>query len=143
MGWGKEVSIRMGPNSLSPLVRLKYIYFGNFRFWIQQYFNMRSNKPTLPLKWHGGKSYLADWIIDHMPRHLSIFRVDTSVSMGSSKRLCMEKSTSPLESPHGQFTICLGEYYPAISSDFGCEKELTWVPDGISTRRTRLRGVGR
>ncbi|KPK39263.1 MAG: adenine methyltransferase [Phycisphaerae bacterium SG8_4] len=25
---------------------------------------------TPPLKWHGGKSYLADWIIDLMPRHL-------------------------------------------------------------------------
>ena len=25
---------------------------------------------SLPLKWHGGKSYLADWIIDHMPKHL-------------------------------------------------------------------------
>ena len=27
-------------------------------------------KLTPPLKWHGGKSYLADWIIDRMPRHL-------------------------------------------------------------------------
>jgi DNA adenine methylase len=25
---------------------------------------------TAPLKWHGGKSYLTDWIIDLMPRHL-------------------------------------------------------------------------
>lgn len=25
---------------------------------------------TPPLKWHGGKSYLADWIISHMPKHL-------------------------------------------------------------------------
>ena len=25
---------------------------------------------TPPLKWHGGKNYLADWIIDLMPRHL-------------------------------------------------------------------------
>jgi len=25
---------------------------------------------TPPLKWHGGKSYLADWIIDLMPKHL-------------------------------------------------------------------------
>jgi len=31
---------------------------------------MNYRKPTLPLKWHGGKSYLADWIIDLMPRHL-------------------------------------------------------------------------
>ena len=33
-----------------------------------------ANKPktrlTAPLKWHGGKSYLADWIIELMPRHL-------------------------------------------------------------------------
>ena len=27
-------------------------------------------KLTLPLKWHGGKRYLADWIIDYIPRHL-------------------------------------------------------------------------
>jgi DNA adenine methylase len=27
-------------------------------------------KLTPPLKWHGGKSYLADWIIDLMPQHL-------------------------------------------------------------------------
>ncbi len=27
-------------------------------------------KLTNPLKWHGGKSYLADWIIDLMPKHL-------------------------------------------------------------------------
>ena len=27
-------------------------------------------KLTPPLKWHGGKSYLADWIIDLMPRHI-------------------------------------------------------------------------
>ena len=25
---------------------------------------------TPPLKYHGGKHYLPDWIIDHMPRHL-------------------------------------------------------------------------
>lgn len=25
---------------------------------------------TPPLKWHGGKHYLADWIISHMPRHV-------------------------------------------------------------------------
>ena len=31
---------------------------------------MNYRKPTLPLKWHGGKSYLADWIISLMPRHL-------------------------------------------------------------------------
>ena len=31
---------------------------------------MNHRKPTLPLKWHGGKSYLADWIIGLMPRHL-------------------------------------------------------------------------
>jgi len=31
---------------------------------------MNYRKPTLPLKWHGGKSYLADWIIGLMPRHL-------------------------------------------------------------------------
>jgi len=31
---------------------------------------MGYRKPTAPLKWHGGKSYLADWIIDLMPRHL-------------------------------------------------------------------------
>ena len=30
----------------------------------------KKNKLTPPLKWHGGKSYLADWIIDLMPRHL-------------------------------------------------------------------------
>ena len=28
------------------------------------------NKLTNPLKWHGGKSYLADWIISLMPKHL-------------------------------------------------------------------------
>ena len=28
-----------------------------------------SSKLTLPLKYHGGKHYLADWIIGHMPRH--------------------------------------------------------------------------
>jgi len=31
---------------------------------------MKNKKLTLPLKWHGGKSYLTDWIIDLMPRHL-------------------------------------------------------------------------
>jgi DNA adenine methylase len=31
---------------------------------------MKSKKLTPPLKWHGGKSYLTDWIIDLMPRHL-------------------------------------------------------------------------
>ena len=31
---------------------------------------MKNRKPTLPLKWHGGKSYLADWIINLMPRHI-------------------------------------------------------------------------
>ncbi len=31
---------------------------------------MSYRKPTLPLKWHGGKSYLAEWIINLMPRHL-------------------------------------------------------------------------
>ncbi len=31
---------------------------------------MKHRKLTLPLKWHGGKSYLTDWIIDLMPRHL-------------------------------------------------------------------------
>ena len=31
---------------------------------------MNYSRPTLPLKWHGGKSYLADWIIGLMPRHL-------------------------------------------------------------------------
>jgi len=31
---------------------------------------MNYRKPTLPLKWHGGKSYLADWISGLMPRHL-------------------------------------------------------------------------
>jgi DNA adenine methylase len=30
----------------------------------------KKSKLTLPLKWHGGKSYLADWIIERMPRHL-------------------------------------------------------------------------
>ncbi len=30
----------------------------------------KPNKLTNPLKWHGGKSYLADWIISLMPRHL-------------------------------------------------------------------------
>lgn len=29
-----------------------------------------NSKSKLPLKWHGGKFYLADWIIDHMPKHL-------------------------------------------------------------------------
>ena len=24
---------------------------------------------TLPIKWHGGKSYVADWIIGHFPPH--------------------------------------------------------------------------
>ena len=24
---------------------------------------------TPPIKWHGGKHYLADWIISHMPEH--------------------------------------------------------------------------
>lgn len=28
------------------------------------------SKLTGPLKWHGGKSYLADWIISLMPKHL-------------------------------------------------------------------------
>ncbi len=28
------------------------------------------HKLTQPLKWHGGKSYLADWIISLMPKHL-------------------------------------------------------------------------
>ena len=28
------------------------------------------SKLSLPLKWHGGKSYLADWIIGLMPKHL-------------------------------------------------------------------------
>lgn len=32
--------------------------------------NQTTNKITPPLKWHGGKSYLSDWIIDLMPRHL-------------------------------------------------------------------------
>ncbi|MCF7975537.1 MAG: DNA adenine methylase [Phycisphaerae bacterium] len=31
---------------------------------------MKYRKPAAPLKWHGGKSYLADWIINLMPRHL-------------------------------------------------------------------------
>jgi DNA adenine methylase len=30
----------------------------------------RQDQIPLPLKWHGGKAYLADWIIDRMPRHL-------------------------------------------------------------------------
>ncbi len=30
----------------------------------------KPNKLTNPLKWHGGKSYLADWIISLMPKHL-------------------------------------------------------------------------
>ncbi|MFC1652124.1 DNA adenine methylase [Planctomycetota bacterium] len=30
----------------------------------------RQKRLTAPLKWHGGKSYLSDWIIDRMPRHL-------------------------------------------------------------------------
>jgi DNA adenine methylase len=30
----------------------------------------RQDQIPLPLKWHGGKAYLADWIIDKMPRHL-------------------------------------------------------------------------
>lgn len=30
----------------------------------------KPNKITNPLKWHGGKSYLADWIISLMPKHL-------------------------------------------------------------------------
>ena len=30
----------------------------------------RRKKVNVPLKWHGGKSYLADWILDRMPRHL-------------------------------------------------------------------------
>ena len=30
----------------------------------------RNDQLTPPLKWHGGKSYLADWIIDRMPPHL-------------------------------------------------------------------------
>lgn len=29
-----------------------------------------STKLTQPIKWHGGKYYLADWIIGHMPPHL-------------------------------------------------------------------------
>jgi DNA adenine methylase len=32
--------------------------------------NNTKTKLTPPLKWHGGKSYLADWIIDLMPRHI-------------------------------------------------------------------------
>ena len=31
---------------------------------------MKAMKLTNPLKYHGGKSYLADWIIDLMPKHL-------------------------------------------------------------------------
>jgi len=31
---------------------------------------MKYRKPNLPLKCHGGKSYLADWIINLMPKHL-------------------------------------------------------------------------
>jgi len=31
---------------------------------------MKYRKLILPLKWHGGKFYLADWIINLMPRHL-------------------------------------------------------------------------
>ena len=30
---------------------------------------LASPQLSAPLKWHGGKSYLADWIIDHMPPH--------------------------------------------------------------------------
>jgi DNA adenine methylase len=32
--------------------------------------NKSKTRLTPPLKWHGGKSYLADWIIDLMPKHL-------------------------------------------------------------------------
>lgn len=32
--------------------------------------NQTTKKIRTPLKWHGGKSYLADWIIDLMPKHL-------------------------------------------------------------------------
>ena len=32
--------------------------------------NKSETQLTPPLKWHGGKSYLADWIIDLMPKHL-------------------------------------------------------------------------
>lgn len=32
--------------------------------------NKSETQLTPPLKWYGGKSYLADWIIDVMPKHL-------------------------------------------------------------------------
>ena len=31
---------------------------------------MRPNSLTAPIKWHGGKHYLAEWIISQMPSHL-------------------------------------------------------------------------